>query len=88
MPSTRPWTAYKGTAPALNDLMGGHLDFMCDQTLNVLQPSMSGLIKAYAATTPQRLKVAPDLPTIAESGLPDFRMVVWYAMRPRGRRRL
>jgi putative tricarboxylic transport membrane protein len=69
---------YKGTAPALNDLMGGHLDFMCDQTLNILQPSMSGLIKAYAATTPQRLKVAPDLPTIAESGL-------WYAMyAPKG----
>ena len=60
--------------------MGGHLDFMCDQTLNFLQPSMSGLIKAYAATTQQRLKVAPDLPTIAESGLPDFQMVVWYAM--------
>src|SRR5215475_3319396 len=76
---------YKGTAPALNDLMGGHLDFMCDQTLNVLQPSMSGLIKAYAAKTPQRLKVAPDLPTIAESGLPDFQMVVWYAMyAPKG----
>jgi tripartite-type tricarboxylate transporter receptor subunit TctC len=76
---------YKGTAPALNDLMGGHLDFMCDQTLNILQPSMSGLIKAYAATTPQRLGVAPDLPTIAESGLPDFQMVVWYAMyAPKG----
>jgi tripartite-type tricarboxylate transporter receptor subunit TctC len=76
---------YKGTAPALNDLMGGHLDFMCDQTLNILQPSMSGLIKAYAATTPQRLRVAPDLPTIAESGLPDFQMVVWYAMyAPKG----
>jgi tripartite-type tricarboxylate transporter receptor subunit TctC len=76
---------YKGTAPSLNDLMGGHLDFMCDQTLNILQPSMSGLIKAYAATTPQRLGVAPDLPTIAESGLPDFQMVVWYAMyAPKG----
>jgi Tripartite tricarboxylate transporter family receptor len=66
---------YKGTAPALNDLLGGHLDFMCDQTINVLQPAKSGLVKAFAATTPQRLKVAPDLPTIAESGLPDFQMV-------------
>jgi tripartite-type tricarboxylate transporter receptor subunit TctC len=76
---------YKGTATALNDLMGGHLDFMCDQTLNILQPSMIGLIKAYAATPPQRLGVAPDLPTIAESGLPDFQMVVWYAMyAPKG----
>jgi putative tricarboxylic transport membrane protein len=76
---------YKGTAPALNDLMGGHLDFMCDQTLNILQPSTTGLIKAYAATTPQRLSVAPDLPTISESGLADFQIVVWYAMyAPRG----
>jgi putative tricarboxylic transport membrane protein len=75
---------YKGTAPALNDLMGGHLDFMCDQTLNVLQPASAGLIKAYAATTPQRLKVAPDLPTISESGLPGFQMVVWYGMYAKG----
>ena len=76
---------YKGTAPALNDLLGGHLDFMCDQTINVLQPVKSGLVKAFAATTPQRLKVAPDLPTIAEFGLPDFQMVVWYAMyAPKG----
>ena len=76
---------YKGTAPALNDLIGGHLDFMCDQTLNVLQPAKAGLIKAYAATTPQRLKVSPDLPTISESGLPGFQMVVWYAMyAPKG----
>ena len=76
---------YKGTAPALNDLLGGHLDFICDQTINVLQPAKSGLVKAFAATTPQRLKVAPELPTIADSGLPDFQMVVWYAMyAPKG----
>jgi tripartite-type tricarboxylate transporter receptor subunit TctC len=76
---------YKGTAPALTDLLGGHLDFMCDQTINVLQPAKSGLVKAFAATTPQRLKVAPELPTIADSGLPDFQMVVWYAMyAPKG----
>jgi tripartite-type tricarboxylate transporter receptor subunit TctC len=76
---------YKGTAPALNDLLGGHLDFMCDQTLNVLQPANTGMIRAYAATTPERLTVAPDLPTVAESGLPDFEMVVWYAMyAPKG----
>jgi len=76
---------YKGTAPALNDLMGGHVDIMCDQTINVLQPASTGLIKAYAATTPQRLKVAPDLPTVSESGLPGFQMVVWYGMyAPKG----
>lgn len=76
---------YKGTGPALNDLMGGHFDFMCDQTLNVLQPAKAGLIKAYAATTPQRLKVAPELPTVAESGLPGFGITVWFAMyAPKG----
>jgi tripartite-type tricarboxylate transporter receptor subunit TctC len=76
---------YKGTAPALNDLMGGHLDIMCDQTINLLQPAATGLIKAYAATTPQRLKVAPDLPTISEAGLPRFQMMVWYGMyAPKG----
>lgn len=76
---------YKGTAPALNDLIGGHLDFMCDQTINILQPAKAGMIKAYAATTPQRLAVAPDLPTVSEAGLPGFQMVVWYALyAPKG----
>ena len=53
---------YKGTGPALNDLVGGQFDFMCDQTLNVLQPVGAGLIKALAVTTPARLAVAPDGP--------------------------
>jgi len=76
---------YKGTGPALNDLIGGHFDFMCDQTLNVLEPAKAGLIKAFAATTPQRLAVAPDLPTVAESGLPGFGITVWFAMyAPKG----
>jgi putative tricarboxylic transport membrane protein len=58
---------------------------MCDQTLNVLQPARAGLIKAYAATTPHRLDVTPDLPTVSEAGLPGFQMVVWYALyAPRG----
>jgi len=55
---------------------------MCDQTINILQPAKSGLVKTFAAT---RLEVAPEIPTIAESGLPDFQMVVWYAMHaPKG----
>ena len=58
---------------------------MCDQKVNVLQPAKSGLVNAFAATNPQGLKVAPELPTIADSGLPDFQMVVWYAMyAPKG----
>ena len=76
---------YKGTGPALNDLIGGQFDFMCDQTLNVFQPVQGGLIKAYAATTKQRLAVLPDLPTAAESGLPDFEITVWFGMwAPKG----
>jgi tripartite-type tricarboxylate transporter receptor subunit TctC len=76
---------YKGTGPALNDLIGGHFDFMCDQTLNVLEPAKAGLIKAFAATTPKRLAVAPDLPTVAESGIPGFAITVWFAMyAPKG----
>jgi tripartite-type tricarboxylate transporter receptor subunit TctC len=76
---------YKGTGPALNDLIGGQFDFMCDQTLNVLQPINAGRIKALAATTSARLAVLPALPTAAEAGLPGFETTVWYAMyAPKG----
>jgi len=76
---------YKGTGPALNDLIGGQFDFMCDQTLNTLQTVNAGLIKAYAVTTRARLAVAPDLPTAAEAGLPGFETAVWFAMyAPKG----
>ena len=77
--------AYRGTGPALNDLIGGQFDFMCDQTLNVLQPVNGGLIKAFATTTRQRLAVAPDLPTAAEAGLPGFEITVWFGLwAPKG----
>jgi len=76
---------YRGTGPALNDLIGGQFDFMCDQTLNVLQPIKNGMIRAYAATTKKRLAVLPDLPTAAESGLPGFEITVWFGMwAPKG----
>jgi putative tricarboxylic transport membrane protein len=71
---------YKGTAPALNDLLGGQFDFMCDQTLNVLQPVRAGMIKAYAATTRTRLAAVPELPTAAEGDLPGFEITVWFGM--------
>lgn len=76
---------YRGTGPALSDLIGGQFDFMCDQTLNVLQPVRGGLIRAYAATTKQRLAVLPDLPTAIESGFPDVAITVWFGMwAPKG----
>jgi tripartite-type tricarboxylate transporter receptor subunit TctC len=77
--------AYRGTGPALNDLMGGQFDFMCDQTLNVLQPIRAGLIKGFATTTRARLAVAPELPTAAESGLTGFEITVWFGLwAPKG----
>jgi tripartite-type tricarboxylate transporter receptor subunit TctC len=76
---------YRGTGPALNDLIGGQFDFMCDQTLNVLQPVKGGTVRAYATTTKKRLAVLPDLPTAAESGLPGFEITVWFGMwAPKG----
>jgi tripartite-type tricarboxylate transporter receptor subunit TctC len=71
---------YKGSAPAMNDLVGGELDFMCDQTLSILPPARAGKIKAYAATTKARIAAAPDLPTAAEAGLPGFEITVWFGM--------
>lgn len=76
---------YKGTAPALTDLMGKQFDFMCDQTLNVGAAAKAGNIKAYAVTTRERLAAFPDLPTASEAGLPGFEITVWFAMyAPKG----
>ena len=76
---------YKGTAPAMNDLLGGQVDVMCDQTTNTTSYIKSGKIKAYAVTTPKRLAVLPDLPTTREAGLPAFEVAVWHGLyAPKG----
>ena len=76
---------YKGTGPAMNDLLGGQVDFMCDQTTNTTSQIKGGKIKAYAVTTKTRLKSMPTLPTLAESGLPAFEVAVWHGMyAPKG----
>ncbi|PJN93995.1 hypothetical protein CNY89_17120, partial [Amaricoccus sp. HAR-UPW-R2A-40] len=61
---------YQGTGPAMTDLIGGQVDFMCDQTTNTTGQIAAGAVKAYAVTTPERLAALPDLPTTAEAGLP------------------
>jgi tripartite-type tricarboxylate transporter receptor subunit TctC len=77
--------AYRGTGPAMNDLLGGQFDMMCDQTTGTTNPIKAGKIKAYAATTPARLKVLPELPTLDESGLKGFEVSAWHAMwAPKG----
>jgi len=77
--------AYRGTGPAMNDLLGGQFDMMCDQTTGTTNPIKAGKIKGYAATTPARLKVLPELPTLDESGLKGFEVSAWHAMwAPKG----
>ena len=76
---------YRGTGPAMNDLLAGQFDVMCDQTTNTTNQIKEGKIKGYAATTAQRLKVLPELPTLDESGLKGFEVSAWHAMwAPKG----
>lgn len=76
---------YKGTGPAMNDLLGGQVDFMCDQTTNTTSQIKSGKIKAYAVTTKTRVPSLPDVPTADEAGLPNFQVGVWHGLyAPKG----
>jgi tripartite-type tricarboxylate transporter receptor subunit TctC len=70
---------YEGTGPALTDVVGGQVDFMCDQTTNTTGQIKSREVKAYAVTTPERVKSLPDLPTAKESGL-DLELTVWHGL--------
>ena len=71
---------YRGTGPAMTELVGGQIDIMCDQTTNTTEQIQGGTIKAYAVTTPERLELFPDLPTAAEAGLPAIEVSVWHGI--------
>ncbi|WP_433361156.1 tripartite tricarboxylate transporter substrate-binding protein [Actinoplanes sp. CA-142083] len=71
---------YQGTGPALTDLVGGQVDFMCDQTTNTTGQISAGKVKAYAVTTPDRVKSLPDLPTTTEAGMPQLQVSVWHGL--------
>jgi tripartite-type tricarboxylate transporter receptor subunit TctC len=71
---------YKGTAPAMNDLLGGQVDFMCDQTTNTTSQIKGGKVKAYGVTTAKRVPSLPDLPTLQEQGLKGFEISIWHAL--------
>lgn len=71
---------YEGTGPALNDLVAGEVDIMCDQTTNTTGQIQAGEIKGYAVTTPERVQSLPDLPTTEEAGLPDLQVGVWHGL--------
>ena len=76
--------AYKGTGPALNDLVGGQIDYMVDQSMNVIPQITAGTIKGYAVAHPERIAALPDVPTTKELGV-DFIFSAWNAMvAPKG----
>jgi tripartite-type tricarboxylate transporter receptor subunit TctC len=71
---------YEGTGPALTDLVGGQVDFMCDQTTNTSGQISADKVKAYAVTTPERVKSLPELPTTTEAGMPQLQVSVWHGL--------
>lgn len=78
-------TPYKGTAPAIADLMGGQVDILCDQTTNTTAQIKAGKVKAIAITSPERIDSLQDVPTTAESGYPGLDVTIWHAMyAPKG----
>jgi tripartite-type tricarboxylate transporter receptor subunit TctC len=77
--------AYRGTGPALNDMVGSQVDYMCDQVVNLVEQVKGGAIKAYAIATEQRSPALPDVPTTKEAGLPDYQVSAWNALfAPKG----
>jgi len=76
---------YRGTGPAMNDLLGGQVDFMCDQTTNTTSQIKAGKIKVYGVTTKNRVPSLPSVPTMDEAGLEGFEVAVWHALyAPKG----
>lgn len=76
---------YKGTGPAMIDLLGEQVDFMCDQTTNTTNQIQSGEIKVYAVTTPSRIAALPNVPPVNEAGLEKMELAIWHGIyAPRG----
>ncbi len=71
---------YKGTAPAMNDLLGGQVDFMCDQTTNTTAQIKGGKVKVYGVTSKTRVASLPDIPTLDEQGLKGFEVGIWHGL--------
>ncbi|SEC74022.1 tripartite tricarboxylate transporter substrate-binding protein [Bradyrhizobium erythrophlei] len=76
---------FNGTGPAMNALVAGQVDYMCDQIVNAVPQINAGTIKAYAVATPERNPSLPNVPTTAEAGLPAFQAQAWNAIfAPKG----
>lgn len=74
------WVPYKGGAPALNDLVAGHVDIYCEPATGTTPQIQADKIRGYAVTTKSRVKALPDLPTADEAGLAGFEVSTWYGM--------
>jgi tripartite-type tricarboxylate transporter receptor subunit TctC len=75
-----PFVPYRGTGPALNDLIAGQIDLILDQTSNSMAQVQAGTVKAFAVTAKARLPSAPDIPTVDEAGIPGLYISVWYGL--------
>ncbi|MEP6587483.1 MAG: tripartite tricarboxylate transporter substrate binding protein BugD [Polaromonas sp.] len=76
---------YKGTGPAMNDLLGGQVDLLCDQTTQTVPMIKEGRVKAFGVTTLKRLSALPNVPTLDEQGMKGFEVKVWHGMyAPKG----
>ncbi len=71
---------YTGTGPVVNDMIGGKVDYVCDQIVNLVTQIQGGNIRAYAIATPERSSALPDVPTTKEAGLPDYQVSAWNAV--------
>jgi tripartite-type tricarboxylate transporter receptor subunit TctC len=77
--------SYRGTPQATQDVVAGTVDFGCNQIVNIAQHVQSGSLKAYAVTSDKRSPMLPDVPTTAESGMPAFKLSVWFGLSaPKG----
>jgi tripartite-type tricarboxylate transporter receptor subunit TctC len=77
---TLQYVPYRGTAPAMNDLVAGQIDLMIDQTSNAISQVRAGTIRAYAVTDLKRVDAAPEIPTTDEAGIPGFHMTLWSGL--------
>jgi tripartite-type tricarboxylate transporter receptor subunit TctC len=71
---------YRGTGPAMQDLVGGQIDIMFDQAVTALAQVKAGRIRAFAVTQKERLAAAPDVPTVDEAGAPGVHIAIWHAL--------
>ena len=71
---------FRGSGPALNALIAGQVDYVCDQTVGIVPSIQGGNVKGWVVATPDRLAQLPDMPTSKEQGLPEFQAVGWNAL--------